>query len=124
MTPAPESLRIPTPMELPGDGHPDWIPVRDGLRMRLLFDGPDGHRVALLHYRPGAASPRHLHVGDEHSFVLRGSQRDEHGSYGPGSYLFNPAGTAHSVDSPQGCLVLVHWRAHAALQCYGEPGGA
>jgi anti-sigma factor ChrR (cupin superfamily) len=119
-----DSARITTSMDIPGEGHPDWRPVREGLRMRLLFDGEDGYRVALLHYHPGATSSRHLHVGDEHTFILSGSQRDENGSYGPGSYLFNPAGTAHSVDSPDGCLVLIHWRAPAALQRYGEPEGA
>ncbi len=121
---APEALRTSIPMEVPGEGHPDWKPLRRGLRMRLLYDGADGYRVALLHYRPGASAPRHLHVGDEHVFILKGSQRDENGVYGPGSYVFNPAGSVHEVDSPEGCLVLIHWQAPVEMQIYGEKEGA
>lgn len=54
----PDLLRIPGSLEIPGEGHPDWRPVRKGLRMRMLFDGADGQRVALLHYRPGCNVPR------------------------------------------------------------------
>ena len=57
-----ESLRVETPMEVPGEGHPDWRPLRTGLRMRVLFDGNDGYRVALLHYKPGAMAPRRRHL--------------------------------------------------------------
>ena len=118
------ALRTLTPMEVPGEGHPDWSHLRRGLRMRVLYDGVDGYRVALLHYRPGASAPRHLHVGDEHVFILQGSQQDDNGVYGPGSYVFNPAGSVHEVFSPEGCLVLIHWLAPVEIQVYGEKEGA
>ncbi len=120
----PDLIRIPGSISIPGEGHPDWRPVRKGLRMRLLFDGPDGQRVALLHYGPGCIAPRHVHLGDEHSFILRGSQQDEFGVYAAGAYVYSPAGTAHEVESPEGSLVLVHWEAPAKVQVYGEPDGA
>jgi anti-sigma factor ChrR (cupin superfamily) len=54
--------------------------------------------------------PRHEHAGYEHVFVLAGSQQDARGSYGKGSFVSNPPGTAHEVLSPEGCLVLVIWQ--------------
>jgi anti-sigma factor ChrR (cupin superfamily) len=46
------------------------------------------------------------HVGYEHIFVLAGSQQDENGVYGSGSFVVNPPGTRHKVSSKSGCIVL------------------
>ncbi|MHB1513567.1 MAG: cupin domain-containing protein [Acidiferrobacter sp.] len=86
-----------------------WAELRPGVRIRELFMGAD-LRIALLSYIPGASVPMHLHTGDEHIFVIEGSQSDEHGEYPAGSYVFNPAGSRHSVNSRDGCLVLIQWR--------------
>lgn len=86
-----------------------WPVLRPGIRIRELFMGAD-LRVALLSYIPGASVPLHVHTGDEHIFVIEGSQSDEDGEYPAGSYVFNPAGSRHSVSSRDGCLVLIQWR--------------
>ncbi len=86
-----------------------WPELRPGVRIRELFMGAD-LRIALLSYIPGASVPLHLHTGDEHIFVIEGSQSDEHGEYPAGSYVFNPAGSRHSVNSRDGCLVLIQWQ--------------
>jgi anti-sigma factor ChrR (cupin superfamily) len=87
-----------------------WAPLRPGIEIRVLQESADGsERIALLRYRPGATVPRHRHLGDEHVYVLEGAQQDEAGRYPAGSYVRNAAGSAHSVSSPEGCLVLIHW---------------
>jgi anti-sigma factor ChrR (cupin superfamily) len=63
----------------------------------------------VLRYLPGAEVPRHVHTGFEHILVLSGAQHDERGRYTAGTFVVNPAGTAHRVWSPEGCLVLIVW---------------
>jgi anti-sigma factor ChrR (cupin superfamily) len=88
----------------------EWPTLREGIHIRVLLEGPaPGERTALLRYEPGASVPRHLHAGTEWLLVLEGSQVDETGEHGPGTWLCNPGGTRHEVRSPGGCLVLIHW---------------
>lgn len=86
-----------------------WEAFHPGVEIHRLWEDPGGESAALLRYAPGGSVPRHRHEGHEHVFVLRGSQRDEHGLYTAGSHRISPPGTTHAVDSPQGCLVLVVW---------------
>lgn len=88
----------------------DWRPLRAGVDISPLYGGgPDEPAAALLRYAAGAQIPLHEHRGYEHILILSGSQRDEHGEYGTGSFLINPPGSQHSVISPGGCLVLAIW---------------
>jgi anti-sigma factor ChrR (cupin superfamily) len=90
--------------------HPErlsWRPHRPGVEIHWLYESGGG--AAFLRYEPGASLPRHRHPGHEHIFVLAGSQEDERGRYGAGALVINPPGSAHSVRSPEGCLVLVVW---------------
>jgi len=85
-------------------------PFRPGVEIHWIYRGPESEpSVALLKYQPGAAVPRHRHAGLETIFVLDGSQIDEDGSYPEGSFVFNPAGSEHSVRSEEGCVVLIQW---------------
>ncbi|MFA5984764.1 MAG: cupin domain-containing protein [Methylococcaceae bacterium] len=86
-----------------------WQQLRDGVNLKLLFQAAEGYSVGLIRYQPGASVPRHKHIGDEHIFVLSGSQQDERGVYTAGSYIYNPEASCHSVSSQDGCLVLAHW---------------
>ena len=97
---------------LTGDGAATraWEPLRPGIEIRVLYeDSASAQRIALLRYQPGARVPSHQHVGEEHIYVLEGAQQDENGRYPAGSYQCNTPGTVHSVYSPEGCLVLIHW---------------
>ncbi|MDB5051378.1 MAG: transcription negative regulator ChrR [Fibrobacteres bacterium] len=115
------AFRITTGLQGPEGGDPAWKELRPGVHMRTLFaGGPGEYHVELLHYRPGAYMLRHEHLGDEHIFVLQGSQGDEHGNYGAGSYVYNPAGSFHAVRSEEGCLVLVHRMAPVRFTAKGE----
>lgn len=89
-----------------------WPELRPGVRQLVLREGPQpGERTSLLAYVPGAWVPRHRHTGDETIFILEGGQIDDSGTYLAGTYMLNREGTEHSVRSPMGCLVLIHWRA-------------
>ncbi len=85
----------------------DFLPFRAGVDICELRRGRPA--VAVLRYAPGAAVPRHVHTGLETIVVLDGVQSDECGDYPAGSLILNPAGTAHSVWSRPGCVVLIHW---------------
>jgi anti-sigma factor ChrR (cupin superfamily) len=87
-----------------------FSPFRDEVTIHWIkpFEG-DQPGVALLKYEPGASVPRHRHEGLETILVLHGTQSDEAGDYGVGSYIVNPAGTEHSVWSDTGCVVLIQW---------------
>jgi len=87
-----------------------WQPFRAGIEASWLYqNGPHGAAAAYLRYAPGGRAPFHWHAGYEHVFVLEGTQSDRAGTYGPGSVVINPPGSAHEVVSEQGCIVLVIW---------------
>lgn len=88
----------------------DFGPFRDGVTLHWIqpFEG-DQPGVALLKYEAGAVVPRHRHEGLETILVLQGTQSDETGDYGAGTYIVNAAGTEHSVWSDTGCVVLIQW---------------
>lgn len=88
----------------------EFGPFRDGVTLHWIkpFEG-DQPGVALLKYEAGAVVPRHRHEGLETILVLQGTQSDETGDYGAGTYIVNAAGTEHSVWSDTGCVVLIQW---------------
>lgn len=87
-----------------------WTHFRGGIDQIALSCPTGGEtNAALLRYRAGASVPHHLHVGNEHIIVLAGSQQDARGRYRRGAVICNAAGTAHSVLSPEGCVVGVFW---------------
>ena len=85
-------------------------PFRAGVEIHWICRGSEGEpSVALLKYALGAGVPRHRHAGLETILVLDGAQSDERGSYPKGSFVFNPAGSEHSVWSDEGCVILIQW---------------
>lgn len=85
----------------------DFEPFREGIEIAHLLKGEPA--LAVLRYQPGAAVPRHIHVGAETVLVLDGSQTDERGTYHAGSLVVNTEGSSHDVFSRNGCVVLVQW---------------
>ena len=86
-----------------------WASFRAGVQMHALWGDPSGAYAVLLRYEAGAGVPRHVHEGVEHVHVLLGSQRDDRGVHVAGSHVVNLPGSVHTVDSPEGCVVLVVW---------------
>ena len=73
---------------------------------RLYGDGKIGPNAALIRFKKAGKVPFHLHTGFEHILVLTGTQRDEHGVAQRGTLTINSPGTAHTVISDAGCIVL------------------
>ncbi len=87
-----------------------WQPFQPGVDIHRLWSKADGASSALLRYAPGARVPRHRHGDVEEIRILRGSQRDDDGVYPTGAHVFKPAGSVHTVESPEGCVALLVWR--------------
>ena len=80
-----------------------------GVHRRMLDrDGAEsGRATSIVRYDPGSRFSRHMHGGGEEILVLEGIFSDEHGDYGPGSYLRHPPGSSHTPFSENGCLLFV-----------------
>lgn len=88
----------------------DWQDFREGVDIFPLHGNPAQEcSSALLRYRAGAKIPRHLHIGTEFLIILRGSQADERGHYNAGTFLINPTGSSHELESVEGCILLAIW---------------
>lgn len=93
-----------------------WQPFREGVEIHRLYgDGASGPAAALLRYQPGATVPGHNHGGFEHILVLDGAQTDSNGEHRAGTLVINPPGSAHSVVSNGGCIVLAIWEKPISL---------
>jgi anti-sigma factor ChrR (cupin superfamily) len=82
-----------------------WVERRPGVSWKVLWEEGD-RRAVLMRYEPGAAIPRHRHLGDEQIYVLEGSVSDDTGTCTQGNYARRPPGCIHSVTSREGALVL------------------
>lgn len=100
----------------------DWIPSPlAGVDRRMLDRVGDevARATSIVRYAPGSAFSPHTHSGGEEFFVLEGVFSDEHGDYGPGFYVRNPVGSAHTPSSASGCTILVKlWQMDPADQTF------
>ena len=91
----------------------EWVasPAAGVSRRMLERDGGEIARAtSIVRYAPGSAFASHTHGGGEEILVLDGTLHDEHGVYGPGSYIKNPVGSSHAPSSPEGCTLFVKLR--------------
>jgi anti-sigma factor ChrR (cupin superfamily) len=92
------------------------LPWRDSplpgvLRRMLERDGEEVARAtSIVRYAPGSSFSAHTHGGGEEFLVLDGVFSDEHGDFGPGSYVRNPPGSRHTPRSGPGCTIFVKLR--------------
>jgi len=77
-----------------------------GHHVMPLFEAPD-ERVTLEKLDEGTTIPAAEAEGGDEIFVLAGSFQDEHGSYAKGTWIRNPAGTRHAIESPEGCMLWI-----------------
>ena len=86
---------------LPGDDVP-WVPQEPGRWFKPLhFFTTNGTWVNLVKMEPGRRIRRHVHAGGSvQAYVLEGTWRYlEHDWIArPGSYVFEPAGGAHTLE--------------------------
>lgn len=88
----------------------DWISSPAGGVDRKPLDrigGEVARATSLVRYAPGSDFPTHVHSGGEEFLVIEGVFSDQHGDFGPGTYVRNPVGTSHAPRSAAGCVILV-----------------
>jgi quercetin dioxygenase-like cupin family protein len=76
-----------------------WVQLAPGFCFKVLRAMSDDETwVELLRLQPGTVIPRHRHTGEVHAYTLAGHRElIETGTIvGPGSYVFEPAGTIDS----------------------------
>jgi len=66
--------------------------------------------TTLVRYAAGSRFGEHSHALGEEFLVLSGVFADEHGRYGPGTYVRNPPGSRHKPFSDEGCTIFVKLR--------------
>ncbi|MFN9870655.1 MAG: cupin domain-containing protein [Cyanobacteriota bacterium] len=83
-----------------------------GVERRLLErDGGEVARAtSIVRYASGSRFPLHRHDAGEEILVLEGVFSDDSGDHPAGTYLRNPAGSAHAPFSEEGCTLLVKLR--------------
>jgi anti-sigma factor ChrR (cupin superfamily) len=89
----------------------DWVasPASGVDRMMLDRIGDEVARATtIVRFAPNSQFDAHTHGGGEEYLVLEGVFSDEHGDYGPGTYVRNPIGTSHRPHiGPEGATILV-----------------
>ena len=64
--------------------------------------------TTIVEYQPNSSFPKHTHIGGEEFLVLKGTFKDQLGSFPEGTYVRNPIGSQHEpwVDE-DGCTIMV-----------------
>ena len=97
-------------IEFTESGGGNWQTIAEGVEKKVLRAQPGENRV-LLRLAPGKSFPDHHHSVPDEVYVVEGTYTDpgvEGGkAFGPGSYLYYPAGTDHQATTPTGCVILV-----------------
>ena len=97
-----------------------WVdsPMPGVQRRMLERDGAEVARAtSLVRYAPDSHFSAHTHGGGEEFLVLAGVFSDEHGDFGPGTYVRNPVGSRHTPYSKDGATILVKlWQMDPADQ--------
>ena len=90
-----------------------WTPSpMAGVHRRMLDRIGDevARATSIVRYAPHSHFSPHTHGGGEEFLVLDGVFSDEHGDFGPGTYVRNPPGSRHTPGSAKGCTILVKLR--------------
>lgn len=86
-----------------GDEELPFVETEPGVLTKLLqVDIPTGLWVVRTRFAPGITLQRHMHTGEVYAFTLAGSWRYlEYPEINrAGSYLFEPAGSIHTLHVP------------------------
>jgi anti-sigma factor ChrR (cupin superfamily) len=80
-----------------------------GIRKRALWQDANGAKAQILEFDAGARfTTLDIHApGPEEVFVVSGVFNDGVNDYPAGSFIHNPAGSAHIPQSKQGCVIFV-----------------
>jgi len=101
---------VPVPDALRGYKLGPWTFAGPGLKMSKIATNPsDRSKLFLLKAAPGASLSQHGHGGEELICVLKGSFRDDAGTYRPGDVASADASIEHrpQVSDDGDCICLV-----------------
>lgn len=96
--------RIDVPTRLADDASIPWGEVGGGFALKLFRRGKDDGVYSMLNrFAPGFRAPRHRHLGEVHGYTLAGRWRYEEYDWvaGPGDYIYEPAGSIHTLVVPE-----------------------
>jgi quercetin dioxygenase-like cupin family protein len=93
-------------MELTSTNASQWRPVREGVALTGLRMH-HGAGTFLMRYEPGSRSPTHTHPGGEEIYVVSGTGRLDDLAFGPGDFIFTPAGEGHTLHAETEVLIHV-----------------
>jgi anti-sigma factor ChrR (cupin superfamily) len=93
---------------------PSDVPVLDrfaGFRVRTLWSGANGAKAQLVEMEPGAKwqGVETHEPGPEEVFVVSGVFNDGVRDYPAGTFIHNPAGSAHVPQSAGGCVLFLFY---------------
>ncbi|MBM3568731.1 MAG: hypothetical protein FJX46_08235 [Alphaproteobacteria bacterium] len=97
----------------------EWQGIRRKV-LEFVSDPRKGRETSILEFAPGAALPVTTLAERLDLFVLEGQLGDEHGSYGPHTFVRNPHGTRHTLRSDKGAVVYMKWRVPIRPQAPGN----
>jgi len=104
------------------DGMP-WIPTGPGKSFRPLRFAADGWSE-LMRLEPGSAVALHRHAGEVHAFNISGT-REILGTgelVGPGSYVYEPAGTVDGWGATGDEPCVVHIKVTGTIEYLDDNG--
>jgi 2,4'-dihydroxyacetophenone dioxygenase len=103
-----------------------WVPQEPGRWFKPLhFSTASGSWINLVRMEPGKQIRRHIHAGGSvHAFVLEGSWRYvEHDWVAtPGSYVFEPAGGAHTLEVLGDDMMVTLFTVNGVIQYLDDEG--
>lgn len=85
----------------------NWSVASEAGLSRVVLHQHRNEKVALVRFAPGARLPEDPHPGGEEVLVLEGVLSDEAGDYPAGTWVREPAGSAHAPFSREGCVIYV-----------------
>jgi len=101
-------------MKLEGVVSVNWkdVPPKEifpGIRKRTLWRGENGAKAQILEMDAGSRFPiLDVHQpGPEEVFVVSGTFNDGADDHPAGSFIHNPAGSAHVPQTEEGCVLFV-----------------
>jgi hypothetical protein len=85
------------------------FPGHPGIRKRLLWEDPSGAKALIVEIDAGQKFPElDVHEpGAEEVFVVSGTFNDGENDYPAGTFIHNPAGSAHIPQSRTGCVLFL-----------------
>jgi 2,4'-dihydroxyacetophenone dioxygenase len=95
---------VQPPAQLRTDDDLPWVDLGDGVEIKVLqVDLDNGTWIVRNRFAPGTVVQRHRHTGPVYAFTEQGSWF--YAEYaddvnGPGSYLFEPTGSVHTLTVP------------------------